>query len=164
MIENKVTTYTFTFDDYKLLHSILPDYPCSPCIGKGSYYKYPYEDKYEKAIKSYKDNGIYELATTLKTADDTLKDLLAGFNSFFECVDELKEYCKYMDKDNSTDISPCDVDIPDNKGPLVANLSLDTKLFYLFLDSLGLDYNQYEMLQKVYEVLSKKSNESKNKE
>lgn len=155
MTENKITTYTFTYDDYKLLHSILPDYPCSPCIGKGSYYKYPYEDKYEKAIKSYSNNGILEIATTLKTADDTLKDLLAGFNSFFECINELKEYCKYMDKDNSTDISPCDVDISDNKGAFAANLSLDSKLFYLFLDSLGLNYSQYETLEKVYELLSK---------
>ena len=63
--------------------------------------------------------------------------------------------CKYMDKDNSTDISPCDVDISENKGILSVNYPLDTKLFYLFLDSLGLNYSQYETLEKVYEMLSK---------
>ena len=165
MTENKITTYTFTYEDYKLLHSILPTSPCSFCIGNSSCYECPDEDKYEKAIKPYKDNGIYEFATILKTADDSLKNLLANFNSFFGRIDELKECCKYMDKDNSTDISPCDVDIPENIVALQENNgALDIKLFYLFLDSLGLNYSQYEMLQKVYEMLSKiKKNQENNK-
>lgn len=155
MTENKITTYTFTYDDYKLLHSILPTSPCKKCSEFQSCCGCSNGNKYCEEIKSYKNNGIFEIATTLKTADDSLKDLLAGFNSFFECIDELKEYCKYMDKDNSTDISPCDVDIPENKVPLAANFSLDSKLFYLFLDSLGLNYSQYETLEKVCELLSK---------
>lgn len=156
MTENKITTYTFTYDDYKLLHSILPDYPCKNCSEFQSCCGCPNGNEYYEKIKSYKNNGIFNIATTLKTADDSLKDLLAYFNSFFDCIDELKEYCKYMDKDNSTDISPCDVDISDNKVPLAANLSLDSKLFYLFLDSLGLNYSQYETFEKVYEMLSKR--------
>lgn len=156
MTENKITTYTFTYDDYKLLHSILPTSPCKSCSEFQSCCGCSNGNKYCEEIKSYKDNGIYELATTLKTADDSLKDLLADFNSFFESIDELKEYSKYIDKNNSTDISPCDVDISDNKGAVAANLSLDSKLFYLFLDSLGLNYSQYETLEKVCELLSKR--------
>lgn len=154
MTENKVTTYTFTYDDYKLLHSILPTSPCKDCFEFQSCCGCPNGNKYCEIIKSYRNNGIFEIATALKTADDSLKDLLADFNSFFECINELKEYRKYMDKDNSTDISPCDVDIPENKGVLAANYPLDSKLFYLFLDSLGLNYSQYETLEKVYELLS----------
>lgn len=156
MTENKITTYTFTYDDYKLLHSILPTSPCKDCSEYQSCCGCLNGNKYCEKIKLYRNNGIFEIATSLKIADDSLKDLLADFNSFFDCIDELKEYCKYIDKDNSTDISSCDVDIPDNKGPLAANLSLDSKLFYLFLDSLGLNYSQYETLEKVYEKLSKR--------
>ena len=155
MTENKITTYTFTYDDYKLLHSIIPTSPCRTCSEFRSCCGCSSGDKYSEKINPYEINGILEIATALKNADDSLKDLLAGFNSFFDCIDELKEYCKYIDKDNSTDISPCDVNIPDNKVPLAANLSLDSKLFYLFLDSLGLNYSQYETLEKVCEMLSK---------
>lgn len=156
MTENKITTYTFTYEDYKLLHSILPTSPCKDCSEYQSCCGCLNGNKYCEKIKLYRNNGIFEIATSLKIADDSLKDLLADFNSFFDCIDELKEYCKYIDKDNSTDISSCDVDIPDNIVALQENNgALDIKLFYLFLDSLGLNYSQYEMLQKVYEMLSK---------
>lgn len=156
MTENKVTTYTFTSDDYKLLHSILPNNLCAFCITKDSCCGCPENDSYRIATKPYRDNDIYELALELKTGDDALKSILNHLNRFFDCIDELKEYCKYMDKDNSTDISPCDVDIPENIVALQENKdALDTKLFYLFLDSLGLNYSQYETLEKVCEMLSK---------
>lgn len=165
MTENKITTYTFTYDDYKLLHSILPTSPCKKCSEFRSCCGCSSGDKYDEKIEPYRNNSIFNIATALKAADDSFKNLLADFNSFFECIDELKEYCKYMDKDNSTDISPCDVDIPENIVALQENKGvLDNKLFYLFLDSLGLNYSQYEKLEKVYEVLNKKNNESKSKE
>ena len=161
MTENKVTTYIFDFDDYKLLHSILPNNPCHSCSENNSCCGCPSGDSYSKKIRPYRDNGIYELALELKSADDALKSILNHLDSFFECIDNLKEYCKYVDTENSFDLSQSDVDIPKNKGVLSVNYPIDTKLFYLFLDSLGLDYNQYETLGKIYEVLSKKNNESK---
>ena len=161
MTENKVTTYTFTSDDYKLLHSILPNNLCAFCITKDSCCGCSENDSYRMATKPYRDNDIYELALELKTADDALKSILNYINRFFKSIDELKEYSKYIDKNNSTDISPCDVDISDNKDAVTANLSLDSKLFYLFLDSLGLNYSQYEMLEKIYEMLSKIKSDKK---
>ena len=155
MTENKITTYTFTSDDYKLLHSILPNNLCAFCITKDSCCGCPENDSYRMATKPYRDNDIYELAVELKTADDALKSILNYLNRFFECIDNLKEYCKHVDTENSSNLSQSDVDIPKNKEVLSVVYPLDTKLFYLFLDSLGLDYNQYEMLEKVCEMLSK---------
>lgn len=155
MTENKVTTYTFTSDDYKLLHSILPNNLCAFCIMKDSCCGCSENDSYRIATKPYRDNDIYELALELKTADDALKSILNHLNRFFECIDTLKDYCKHVDTENSSDLSPSDVDIPKNKGVLSVVYPLDTKLFYLFLDSLGLNYSQYETLEKVCELLSK---------
>lgn len=161
MTENKVTTYTFTFDDYKLLHSILPDDPCNGCSENNFCCGCPGGDIYSEKTRPYRDNDIYEFALELKIANDALKSIFNCLDSFFECVDTLKEYCKYVDVENSSNLSKSDVDIPKNKEVLSINCPLDMKLFYFFLDSLRLDYNQYEMLGKVYEVLSKKNNESK---
>ena len=68
MTENKTTTYTFTYDDYKLLHSILPTSPCKKCSEFRACCGCSSGDKYNEKINSYINNGIFKIATALKTA------------------------------------------------------------------------------------------------
>lgn len=157
MKENRTVTYTFTSKDYELLHKILPDDPCIPCIDSGSCCGCLENDNYRMATKLYRDNGIYELAFELKSTHDSLENILNCLNHFFEGIDNLKEYCKCVDKNNSDMITLCGVNILENKTYISSNYGkehTDTNLFCFFLDSLGLSVNQYKMLEKFMNLLN----------
>lgn len=67
----------FTDDDFKLLSRVLPNNPCTKCDARIRGYCCGCQQgaDYDKIVKPYKDNNIYEIALSIKEYYDLNKSI-----------------------------------------------------------------------------------------
>lgn len=77
----------FTDDDFKLLSRVLPNNPCTKCDARIRGYCCGCQQgtDYNKVVKPYKDNNVYEIALQIKE----YYDLQKAINNFIDKQDDI---------------------------------------------------------------------------
>lgn len=88
----------FTNEDFELLSKVLPDNPCCKCNENIRGYCYGCQQSvdYDKLVKPYKDNNIYEIALDIKefyNLDKSIKEIRSKQK---DILDNLPKDVKYL--------------------------------------------------------------------